>query len=113
CCFNIYKRPENGEFNKLKSYKNSEILEIRESMKNKNPKRKRIVKDFDYDLAICAWGQIGKILEYEGQYVKEFYIKIKDQNRKEIILDLLKNAKWSEIYPMTAVPRLAHWQVHA
>jgi predicted RNA methylase len=112
CCFNIYKRPTNG-INKRKSYKNSEILEIRESIKNKNPKRNRIVKNFKYDIAICAWGAaLGKQLEFEGQYVKEFYIKIKKEELKDKIIDLIKNAEWTELYPMTAVPNLLHWQVY-
>jgi predicted RNA methylase len=113
CCFNIYRRPANGLFNSLKSYKNLEILEIRESVKNKNPKRNRIVSGFDYDLAICAWGAaVGKILDYKGQYVKEFYIKIKCKEKRDIVLKLLKEAKWNEVYPMTAVPNLLHWQVY-
>ena len=115
CCFNIYKRPD-GELNKIRKFGNSEILEIleiRESIKNKNPKRNKIVSGFDYDLAICAWGAAtGKRLEYEGQYVKEFYIKIKDESRKPFILNLLENAEWNKIYPMTATPNLLHWQVY-
>jgi len=112
CCFNIYKRPANG-INKKRSYKNSEILDIRESIKNKNPKRNRIVSGFDYDIAICAWGAaIGKEIEYEGQYVKEFYIKIKDIKFKNKIIGIIKNAKWTDIYPMTATPNLLHWQVY-
>jgi len=112
CCFNIYKRPKSGKFNNLRKFGNSEILEIRESIKNKNPKRNKIVKGFDYDVAICAWGAIGKELEFEGQYVKEFYIKVKKEEYKNEIIDLIKKAKWEDIYPMTAVPNLLHWQVH-
>jgi len=115
CCFNIYKRPISGKFNTIRKFGNSEILEIREireSIKNKNPKRNKIVKDFDYDIAICAWGAIGKELEYEGQYVKEFYIKVKKETLKNEVIKLIKNAEWEKIYPMTAVPNLLHWQVY-
>ena len=113
CCYNIYKRPESGVFNKHRKFGNSEILEIRESIKNKNPKRNRIVSGFDYDIAVCAWGAaIGKILDFEGQYVKEFYIKVKKDNLRDKVVDLIKNAKWQELYPMTAVPNLLHWQVY-
>jgi len=118
CCFNIYQRPD-GKINIRQKFRNSEILEIleireiRESIKNKNPKRNRIVSGFDYDIGICAWGEaVGKILDYERQYVKEFYIKIKDEIRKEKILNLIKNAKWKDIYPMTSTPNLNHWQVY-
>jgi predicted RNA methylase len=110
CYFNIYKKPTRG-MNKRKTYKDSEIIEIRESIKNKNPKRNRIVKNFDYDLAICAWGAAaGKKIEFEGQYVKEFYIKIKQH--KEQILELLLQTDWTKKYPMTAVPNLSQWQVY-
>ena len=113
CCFNIYKRPPSGIFNKPRKFGNSEILEIRESIKNKNPKRNRVVSGFDYDIAICAWGGgIGKVLNFEGQYVKEFYIKIKKIELRDKIMNLIKFAKWEEIYPMTAVPNLLHWQVY-
>lgn len=115
CCFNIYKRPESGIFNKIRKFGNSEILEIREireSIKNKNPKRNHIVKDFDYDIAICCYGSIGKVLDYEGQYIHELYIKVKKPELKDKIVELIKNAKWQEIYPMVSVPCLYHWQVY-
>ena len=115
CCFNVYKRPENGKFNNSNRFKDSEILEIREireSIKNKNPKRNKIVSGFDYDIAICAWGGVGKVIEFEGQYVKEFYIKVKKDVLKNYVVELIKNAEWTKIYPMTAVPNLLHWQVY-
>lgn len=110
-CFNIYKRPIN--INKFKKIKNSKIIEIQEAIRSKNPKRNRVVKNFDYDIAICAWGRsIGKPILYEGQYAKEFYIKIKNKEFKEQVLEIIKNAKWEEIYPMTAAPSLLQWQVY-
>lgn len=117
CCFNVYKRPKNGT-NKIQRFRDSEIIEIREireSIKNKNPKRQKLIsKDiFNYDLAICAWGaSIGKEIEYESQYVKEFYIKIKDCKYKDKIKNLLLNADWKSLYPMTATPNLLQWQVY-
>jgi hypothetical protein len=54
---NIYKKPING-FNKITNYKIMEIMEIRESIKNKNPKRQKIINkdNFNYDIRMCAWG---------------------------------------------------------
>jgi len=118
CCLNIYKRPTTG-FNKRKNYRNSEIIdiiEIRETVKSDNPKRNRVLGEFDYDFAINAWGGgFGKNLTigreaYEGQYVKMFYIKIKNGNIR--IKDAILSAQWDELYPMTATPNLLQWQVY-
>lgn len=115
CCFNIYERPQAG-LNKRKSYKNSEFIEIREiqtTIRSKTSKKRGSVEDFDYNIAICGWGEsIGKEIEYESQYSREFYIKIKDKDKKEEILKLIKNADWKKIYPMTSTPNLCLWQIY-
>jgi len=118
CCLNIYRRPKWG-FNKRKKYTDSEIIEVREVrevIKNKDPKRRRELDGFEYDFGILAWGggvgrnlRLGDLVE-EGQVAKTLYIKIKngDEKLKEAIL----SAKWDEIYPMTATPNLLQWQVY-
>lgn len=112
CCLNIYKKPSNGKLNKLERFKNSEAIEIREVVINKNPKRNRELGDFKYDFAICAWGNsIGKEC-LDGDFAKTFYIKIKDVNNFKYYKDLILNAKWEEIYPMTSTPNLLQWQVY-
>ena len=112
CCFNIYKRPENGEYNKLKRWKDSEIVEIREVVVNSNPKRNRELGDFQYDIGICAWGNgIGKQCEI-GDYAKSFFIKIKDKDNFNYYKNLILNANWKELYPMTNTPNLLQWQVY-
>lgn len=110
CCLNIYKKPMSGEFNNKINYKNSEIIEIREVIKNNNPKRNRELGDFKYDIAICAWGSLTGTFCNEGDYAKTFYIKI--HKHKEKVIKLLKEVKWQEIYPMTATPNLLQWQVY-
>lgn len=119
CCFNIYKRP-NGKLNKKPSYKLKDI-EIKEAIKNSNPKRNKIIRydDFNYDIRIKAWGgntgtksQIGHEVEYEGQYPKEFCIKVHNDKYKDKVLELIRNAVWEEIYPMTGTPNLLQWQVY-
>lgn len=114
CCFNIYKRPPSGKLNSKPNFKLKDV-EIRESRKNKNPKRNRIVdkKDFDYDIRICAWGAaIGKEVEFDNQYAKEFCIKVNNEQLKEKVLDLIRNTKWEEVYHMTTTPNLLQWQVY-
>lgn len=116
CCFNVYKRPLNNKLNEKPNYKLKDI-EIKEARKNQNPKRNKIItKDnFNYDIRIMAWGggkQLGKEVNYEGQYAKEFCIKINNNIYKEQILNLIKNAKWREIYLMTNASNLLQWQVY-
>lgn len=56
CCFNIYKRPKSGEFNKGKPKCNIRGVGYKEYTRgrgnNKIPQ--------DYDLGIAQWGAIGK-----------------------------------------------------
>jgi len=119
CCFNIFKRNPNG-LNKKPNYKLKDV-EIKEAIKNKNSKRNKIVskKDFDYDIRIKAWGggvertsRLGREVEYESQFAKEFCIKINNKKYKNKIINLIKNVHWEYIYPMTATPNLLQWQVY-
>lgn len=120
CCLNIYKRNPAG-LNKKPNYKLKDV-EIKEAIRNKNPKREKIItkQDFDYDIRIMAWGggkstegkQLGCEVDYEMQYAKEFCIKIHNNNYKTDILNLIRNTNWIELYPMTATPNLLQWQVY-
>lgn len=119
CCLNIYRRNPNG-LNKRPDYKLKDI-EIREHLKNKNPKRARMVtkEDFNYDIRIMAWGggvgrknQLGCEVEHEGQFTKEFCIKIHNDKHKDKVLDIIRNTHWESVYPMTATPNLLQWQVY-
>lgn len=120
CCFNIYKRNDCGELNKKPNYKLNDI-EIKEALKNSNPNRNKIItkSDFDYDIRIMAWGggigrvnQLGCEVEYEGQFTKEFCIKIYNYKLKDRVMNLIKNTHWEDVYPMTATPNLLQWQVY-
>lgn len=105
--FNIYKKSSNG-FNKKPNYKLKDI-EIKEYRINKKLITK---KEFDYDIRIVAWGwKIGKEVEYECQYAKEFCIKIYNEKYRKEIIELIKNTRWQSIYPMTANENLCQWQV--
>lgn len=108
CCFNIYKRNKSGELNKPIKY-NLDDVDIIELRNNKNFKK---YNGFDYDFAICAWGSIGKEVKCPNEYTKEFYFVIHNKQLKDIIIQLLKTTKWSDIYPMTATPNLLQWQVY-
>jgi hypothetical protein len=115
CCLNIYRRPNNGNFNEKPNYKlkDVEIVEYRLG--------KSKIHINDYDLRIMAWGGdknpdgknlIGKEVEFENQYAKEFAIKIHNAKYKDKIIKLLKEVNWLKLYPMTATPNLLQWQVY-
>ena len=113
CCFNIYKRPANG-LNSKPNYKTKviEVREVREVIKNQNPKRNKELGDFQYDIAICAWGAaVGKECNV-GQYAKTFYIKINDKLNFDYYKNLLLSADWCKLYKMTGTPNLPQWQVY-
>ncbi len=109
CCFNIYKRPANG-LNSKPNYK-TEVIEVREVIKNQNPKRNKELGDFQYDIAICAWGAVGKECSV-GQYAKTFYIKINDKLNFDYYKRLILSAEWCKLYKMTGAPNLLQWQVY-
>ena len=111
CCLNIYKRPEQC-LNKRVSYKDSEIIEIREVRINEDKTQSRELGDFEYDFGICAWGNGVGVECKEGDYVRTFYIKIKDVDNFEYYKNLIINADWKSIYPMTSTPNLTQWQVY-
>ena len=115
CCLNIYKKPEGKRYNKKINYKNTDIIEIREireTVKNDSFKENKKLGDFKYDIAICAWGSIGKELKDGQNYAKTFYIKIKDDNNYEYYKNLILQADWKNLYPMTNTPNLLQWQVY-
>ena len=108
CCFNIFKRPDDGIRKKAISYKLKDIT-MKEVRKARN---QFLPKNFKYDIGICSWGYIGKVVENEGQYNQELYIKVNNVKLRDRVIDIIRNTKWEEIYPMTTVPRLKQWQVY-
>lgn len=106
CVLNIYKRSLNG-LNKKPIYKlkDVEVLEWRRTGSYNIP------NNFDY--AICGFGSsIGKQIDFKTQYVNEKYIVVHNKKYLEKIINVLKNAKWKEIFNMTASPALYQWQVY-
>lgn len=107
CCFNIFKRPEGGVHCSPNTYPLNDITikEVRASRKQFLP------KDFKYDIGICSWGDVGKIIKNDCTYVKETYIRINNKQLKEKVVQVLSEARWREIYPMTTAPNLTQWQI--
>ena len=93
CCLNIYVRPEKG-LNK----KSKKILKDVEIVRSDSKK----YSNFEYDIRMCQWGDVGKILKEGENYSSEYKIKIHNEDLKDKILDILFNTDWKkEITPTT------------
>jgi len=108
CCFNIYKRNIKG-YNSKPNYDLKYVtLKGVATGASRNDKVPEI-----YDFSICGFGaSIGKFCEYEGQYCQQIYFTINNDKYKDDVTNLIKNAKWKELYSMTATPRLKHWMIN-
>ena len=88
-CFNIYRRPLNGQLNKKEKIilKDVTIYDYRRDGRPLN-----IPKGYDYAMGVFGGGCIGKELKEEGQFSSEFYIYI--HKNKETILKFIKEFDW-------------------
>jgi len=110
CCFNIYKRPDDG-FNSKPNYKLKDV-DIKENRRT----GKQILNMDDYDIGICSFGSgiIGRVPKRKGQYAKEFYFKIHNQEVKEKVIELIANTDWElkVCNGISGQTNLAQWQVY-
>ena len=93
CCFNIYKRPNNGELNCKPDYTLKDITIIEHRRKNGNyttDQNKEILPNFDYSM--CNWGSgsLGKVPKYLGQYAQEVYFYCHNKKYLYRMLELLE-----------------------
>lgn len=80
CCFNVYKRPDNGKQNKKPQKLSSKYIKIYRQ-------DKKGYDDLDFDLRMCHWGNgsSGRILDNdEPKYAGEYKIKILTVLKKKI-----------------------------
>ena len=87
CCFNIYKRPQNGLNKKL----NTKLKDI--EVISSDPRQTINYDDIDnYDIRICGWGaKAGQILVEDKKYCDEYKIIIHNVDLKDKILKSLSN----------------------
>lgn len=106
CCFNIYKRPQSGKFNKRPNYKLKDVTII-EYRRGGN-----MVILPGYDFGMGAYGECaGKVPNKVGQYCHEFYFYIKNKKLKSKVLDVLENYDWKSISKGISTPGLLQWRV--
>ena len=105
CCFNIYKRPENGELNKKPVAKLNDITIYRQDSKGYENK--------DYDIRMCYWGDgtAGKILNPDEHYSAEYKIKINNKELKESITNCLNTFDWKSYLKCIAMRKIQQFHI--
>jgi len=107
CCFNIYHRPKNGEINtKPIDYKLIDVTVTEYRRGGTYPKPTK------YDFGMCAWGNLGKQVDYVGQFAQENYIVVNNAKFKEQILDLMQTTDWKNLYPYISSPKIQTWKIY-
>ena len=105
CCFNIYKRPSDGELNKKPLKRIKSIAIYRQDSIGYEKK--------DFDLRMCYWGDgtAGKILDDGESYAGEYKIKVLDEKFKDKIIDTLKNFNWKEYLNCIAMRKIQQFHI--
>ena len=101
CCFNIYKRPENGILNKQPDYTLKDITIIEHRRKKgeyQTAKNKDISPDYDYAMCNFGNGCFGKVPEYIEQYANELYFYC---HKKEFLPRMLELLEFNTIREYT------------
>ena len=110
CCLNIYCRPLDGKLHKKEKRFNLKDITIKEVRKSRN---QYLPKDFNYDIGICSWGSVGKIIEIgkEGTYHKELYIRCDNDCLKEKVINIIKNIDWKNFVISNRSPTVSQWMI--
>lgn len=106
CCFNIYKRPNNGELNKKVNNK-LECLRIKRN-------DSKGYDDFSFDIRMCAWGDgtAGKILNDDEHYSAEYKLLFDDNlKEKSEVVNFLKTFNWKEYLNCIAMRKIQQFHI--
>lgn len=105
CCFNVYKRPDNGLNHAPKT--DSGLVKIYRD-------RRGGFEGADYDVRMCYWGNgsAGKILSDGEHYSGEYKIKVLDMERKQEIIDYIKSYPWMEKFQGVAMRKIQQFHIH-
>ena len=105
CCFNIYRRPENGELHSMPVAKLKDITISRQDSKG--------YKEKDFDIRMCYWGDgsAGKILSNDEHYSAEYKIKINNDELREDIIKVLTTFDWKEYLSCIAMRKIQQFHI--
>lgn len=107
CCFNVYKRPENGVNTKAIDYKLNDVFvgEYRRGGSYKKPET--------FDFCMNTYGaSIGKEVKEIGTFCQENYVIIKNDTHRERILEVMRNTDWKNLYPFISSPKIQTWKIY-
>ena len=105
CCFNIYKRPDDGNLNKKSVAKLKDITIYRQDSKGYDCR--------DFDIRMCYWGDgsAGKILEDDEHYSAEYKIKVNNEEKKEEIIRVLTTFDWKNYLNCIAMRKIQQFHI--
>lgn len=105
CCFNVYKRPDNGELNSKPKTRLKDVTIIRQDSKRYN--------EIKEDIRMCYWGDgtAGKILSEGENYAGEYKIVINNKERYSEIKDFILSFDWNGHVKGIAMKRLKQYQI--
>lgn len=105
CCFNIYKRPDNGILNHPQSDKVDDITIYRQDCRDYDKK--------PFDVRMCYWGNgsAGKILTNDEHYSGEYKIKINRKDLYDEIYRVLTTYDWKNEIKGIAMKRIKQYNI--
>lgn len=105
CCFNVYKRPANGELNNKPVAKLKDVSIYRQDSTGYNDK--------DFDIRMCYWGDgtAGKILKDDEHYSAEYKIKVNNESLKREIIDVLSTFDWKSYLNCIAMRKIQQFHI--
>lgn len=105
CCFNVYRRPLNGIYNKKPDIRLNDISIYRQDCKNYENK--------DFDLRICHWGDgtAGKVLNDNEHYSAEYKIKINNAELKDKVISVLKQFDWKQYLNCISMRKIYQYHI--
>ncbi len=105
CCFNIYKRPSNGELNNKPIDRIKDITIYRQDCSG--------YEDKEFDIRMCYWGDgsAGKILSDGESYSGEYKIKIHNLELKDRIIEVLSTFDWKSYLDCIAMRRIKQFHI--
>lgn len=105
CCFNIYRRPKNGDYNHKPVTKLKDISIYRQDSNDYDEK--------EFDIRMCYWGDgsAGKILADDEHYSAEYKIKIHNSKLKDEIINILTYFNWKEYLNCIAMRKIQQFHI--
>lgn len=105
CCFNVYRRPQNGELNSKPKTRLKDITIYRQDCNGYAEK--------DFDIRMCYWGDgsAGKILKDDEHYSGEYKIKINNDKLKQQIINVLNNFDWKSYLNCIAMRKIQQFHI--